>query len=208
VRDPQEFYELYGWFDNFFGNAQAQRYYTFKAAIGLFLQRCYARGGGNIVETGTLRYANDWVGGGCSTLAFAETLEAFDAGHLWTVDISEQSLAVARQETAKVAQRISYVQQDSLEFLANFDRPIDLLYLDSWDWFPNEPQLTQCQEHQLKELQAAYPKLEPSSVILLDDNQLPGGGKTRLTKVFLREQGWHCVLDYQQSLWVAGTVWF
>lgn len=48
------------------------------------------------------------------------------------------------------------------------------------------------------------PTGSPRAVVLLDDNHMPGGGKTRLSKMFLRSKGWLCVLDWQQSLWVKG----
>lgn len=186
-----------GWFDQNYLEKIGMRYPTFKAALGLFLQL----GGGNIVETGTLREKNQWTDG-CSTLIFAETLKEYDAGYLWTVDISPDNIAVAKEATHHVADRVTYVVDDSLNFLENFDREINLLYLDSFDWDNIEPLKSQSQQHQLLEIQAAFPKLKPSSIVLLDDNDLPGGGKAALTKPFLIEQGFTCILDYYQSLWI------
>jgi hypothetical protein len=36
---------------------------------------------------------------------------------------------------------------------------------------------------------------------MIDDNQLPGGGKSRLAKEHLAGLGWSCLLDFQQSVW-------
>jgi len=194
-----------GWFDGRFGAAPQARYPTFKSAIGLFLQHLGDRTDGVIVETGTQRLPNDW-GAGCSTTVFGEMLETFNAGRLWTVDLSPENLATSHQCTQHVAQRIEYVCSDSVAFLREFDRPIDLLYLDSLDWW-DDPQIQQqSQAHQLAEMQAVWDKLRRGCVILLDDNGLPGGGKARLTKEFLTNQGWSCVLDYHQSLWISETV--
>jgi predicted O-methyltransferase YrrM len=196
-----------GWFDQRFGTAPLVRYPTFKSSIGLFLQHLGDRTDGVIVETGTQRLPNDW-GAGCSTTVFGETLETFNAGRLWTVDLSPENLATSQHCTQHVAHRIEYVCSDSIAFLKQFDRPIDFLYLDSLDWW-DDPQLQrESQEHQLAEVQAIWAKLRPDCVILLDDNGLPGGGKAKLTKQFLAAQGWTCVLDYHQSLWISETVIF
>jgi hypothetical protein len=89
---------------------------------------------------------------------------------------------------------------DSVEFLKQFNEEIGLLYLDSLDYEENLQK--ESQEHQLNEIEAAYPKLTQNSIILLDDNDFPNGGKTKLTKEFLLKNNWQCALDHQQSLWV------
>lgn len=195
--DSLDFLFMNGWFDQYYIDKLGIRYPTFKAALGLFLQL----GGGNIVETGTQRGENLWTDG-CSTSIFAETLKEFNADHLWTVDISPDHIAVAEKVTHHVADRVTYVVNDSVEFLKNFEFELNLLYLDSFDWANTEPLMTQSQQHQLLEIQAAFPKLKPSSIVLLDDNALPGGGKAGLSKQFLAEQGFICILDYYQSLWI------
>lgn len=59
-----------------------------------------------------------------------------------------------------------------------------------------------CQEHCLKELHAAMPRVDANTIILIDDNALPGGGKPRLAKRQLLDWGWVCVMDFQQTLWI------
>lgn len=58
------------------------------------------------------------------------------------------------------------------------------------------------QEHCLKEITAAMPNLDPRAPVLIDDCALPGGGKGRLAKLYLREKGYTCILDNKQSLWL------
>lgn len=114
-----------------------------------------------------------------------------------------------------------------------FTGSIDLLYLDSFDYpwaellewaqtqtdadpaqylagLPEAQLLARHSElllapqtHCLRELQAAWPLLHAESVVLFDDNDFPGGGKPRMAKQWLREHGWQCVLDLQQSLWIS-----
>jgi hypothetical protein len=64
--------------------------------------------------------------------------------------------------------------------------------------------ITPCQEHCLQELKAAEDsgKVVDTTVVLIDDNQLPGGGKSRLAKSYLASRGWTCLFDLQQTLWV------
>ncbi len=59
-----------------------------------------------------------------------------------------------------------------------------------------------CQEHCLNEAKLGMELLHERSIILIDDNNLPGGGKPRLAKRWLFEQGWHCLYDFQQTVWV------
>lgn len=59
-----------------------------------------------------------------------------------------------------------------------------------------------CQEHCLNEFKAIEGALEQDSIVLIDDNDFPGGGKPGLLKPYLEEQGWTCLLDSQQTLWV------
>ncbi len=60
------------------------------------------------------------------------------------------------------------------------------------------------QEHCLKELNAAIASgvVGGHTIIMIDDNQLPGGGKSRLAKEHLARLGWTCLMDFQQSVWV------
>ncbi len=64
--------------------------------------------------------------------------------------------------------------------------------------------LAPCQNHCLNEFIAAEQsgKLNNQTVVLIDDNQLSGGGKSRLVKDYLVAKEWICLFDLQQSLWI------
>jgi hypothetical protein len=173
------------------------RYWTFKIALNLFLQRK----GHIIVETGTT-YVGD-IGAGGSTVIFGKFLQNYK-GKLYTVDLSERNIELCKALTSNLSGNIEYVVSDSLTFLENFQEKIDLLYLDSYDYplSPVEGNIIDCQTHQLNEFKKVEDKLHDKSVVLLDDNSLPEGGKTKLTKEYLEQKGWVCVMDYQQSLWI------
>lgn len=159
---------------------------------------------GIIVETGTTRMKDDW-GAGMSTLVFGDFCKTYNH-HLFTVDIDPDALYICQDITKEFSVFISYVENDSIEFLKNFNQTIDLLYLDSRDCpeydAPTSTNLIKSQIHQLLELEAAWDKLSNDPIILLDDNLFENGGKTRLSKVWLMEHGFTEVMSGKQSLWV------
>ena len=186
-----------GYFKKYGNHGQLclDRYFTFKAAISLFLQRKSR----NIVETGCQRQMIDW-GAGNSSLIFSETLVEFpEKGFLYTIDIDENKLDVCNHAT-KHTNKVKFCLGDSVEILKIIDVEIGLLYLDSMDY--EVYQQKESQLHQLKEIQTAYPKLNDESIVLLDDNFFENGGKPKLAKEFLKEMGWVCVLDHHQTLWI------
>lgn len=173
------------------------KYYTFKAALNLLLQRT---GGPGIVivETGTMRVKDD--PGGCSTLLFAAFAQRYQA-HLYTVDNSAEHMEVAKEETKQYADHVTYALQDSIQFFKNFKGAIHLLYLDSFDCDPKGDS-TISQMHQMQEFEEAKWFLNAGSILLLDDNNFPSGGKTRILKHYLATKPeWELILDAGQSLW-------
>ncbi len=60
-----------------------------------------------------------------------------------------------------------------------------------------------CQQHCLNELMAALPFCHDDTIILIDDNNFKGGGKSRLAKKWLLESGkYQLLLDNHQTLWI------
>jgi hypothetical protein len=193
-----EFLEINNnWFyEKYFTNLK-KRYFTFKVALNVFLQR----DGEIIVETGTQRAKDDW-GGGCSTTIFGDFCKYYSK-YLYTVDNNAGNLEVSRRETIAFKDFITYELSDSVEYLKRFDSKIDLLYLDSLDCKEDPADCNlEAQTHALNELKAAYDKLSPKAIVLIDDNLFVNGGKTRLGKLWLQKRGWTMLLDYKQSLWM------
>jgi len=171
------------------------RYFTFRIALNLLLQQT----GRNIVETGCVRLLNDY-GGGNSTYIFGQFIYLY-GGHLTTIDISPENMDICKLATQKFAKDIDYIVDDSLSALAKLDQPIDLLYLDSLD-VPETGDATEGQEHNLKEFKLAEHLLHEGSLLLIDDNNMDNGGKSRLTKDYVASQGWKLILNFDQSLWI------
>lgn len=178
--------------------------------------------GAIIVETGCARATDNWAGDGMSTLVFGEWARDHGGG-LWSVDIDPDHVAMAQEMTREMPVHVEL--GDSVAFLENGRYgAIDLLYLDSLD-YPHGAlldlhgehlgEMTEdeivalhgdlvlpSQEHCAAELVAALPRLHRDSVVLIDDAALPGGGKARLARQVLIEEGWRCAMDAYQTLWV------
>ncbi len=173
------------------------RYQTFKKALKLMNQR----GAKIIVETGTTRGINlkdIFAGDGGSTLIFARWA-ATQQANLYSVDICPTAFTNAAEFLAPYRKHTTCICMDSVAFLENFDQPIDLLYLDSYDFDSHNP--IPSQEHHLKEIQAAYPKLTDQTIIMIDDCGLAHGGKGKLVIEFLLNLNWKIVAnDYQVIL--------
>ncbi len=179
------------------------RYYTFLVALGLLHQRTKTP---VIVETGCQREEED-VGAGMSTTIFARYVHKY-GGRLITVDNNEEHLMRAIGYVADYSDHVEFQLSDSVGWLQQYHGECDLLYLDSLDYPVGEQaddrelQLA-AQEHCLNEFKAVESRLPTHTILLVDDNRFPGGGKPGLLKAYLRELGsWTCLLDLQQTLWV------
>ena len=194
--EPNWFYKKY-----FYGGGNS-RYWTFQMAMNLLSQQT---DNPVIIETGCQRQEDD-LGAGMSTSIFGEYCKRY-GGKCISVDLIEYHLNVCKRCTVEYAAHIDYVLSDSLEYLRNYNGPVDLLYLDSLDYpigdnAGDETMRMASQTHCLLEFKSIEPRLQPNTVLLVDDNMLPFGGKPKLLKTYLESKGWTCLFDYQQSLWI------
>jgi len=192
------------WFYTKYYGKDPLRFWTEQVALNLFVQR----GGKTIIETGTIREPDDW-GGGNSTMIFGDFAKRMGAT-LITVDNESKKIEFSREYTKEYASNIEYVLSDSVEFLKNYSGQIDLLYLDSLDFplYPEkedyEEEIRKSQLHNLNEVKAAEDKLTSKSIILIDDNDFPAGGKAGLTNLYLESAGWECLIASRQILFIQG----
>jgi hypothetical protein len=197
-----------GWFDRKLAKKLGRRHATFRRAFDLVLQRTGALR--TLVETGCVREKNDYSAG-YSTVVFGEFLMRH-GGRLYSVDVNPRNVEICRKLTRRYAALITVLVADSIAFLREWPRshpgtPIDLLYLDSFDYplAPEDGSPEPSQQHCLGELEAALPSLSERAVVLIDDADLPGGGKPALARRRLSQLGWRCVLDGYQTLWTRGS---
>ena len=162
-----------------------------------------------MVETGSARLGFKGAkSNGASTVVFATWAKANHA-ILHTVDISEDSINAAKSEVENQGAG-DYVQwhlQDSLKFLADFQEPVDFLYLDSYDYSKTDTSIQlKSQFHHLAEFKAIESRLHKNSFVLIDDCALPNGGKGKLAIEYMKERGWKILVDdYQVLLVRSGT---
>lgn len=175
-----------------------KRYDTFLKALTLMKKR----NAKVIVETGTSRNGKmNCLGDGCSTFIFGEWASENNA-RVYSVDINEQALLNAKKELGTLEEFVQLIQNDSIEFLRNFNQYIDFLYLDSYDFDSSDPNPSQ--QHHLKEIIAVYPWLTKNSIVMIDDCHLPYGGKGRLVINFLLQRGWKIVAKGYQVILIQG----
>jgi len=156
-----------------------------------------------LVETGTARLGLKGAkSNGASTLIFT-TWAKTNHALLHSVDISSESIAAARHEVENQGLN-SYViwhQQDSLAFLADFEEAVDFLYLDSYDYHKQDTEIQiASQQHHLAEFKAIEPRLHRGSLVMIDDCDLPNGGKGKLVIRYMLERGWTILIDDYQVL--------
>ena len=163
----------------------------------LVLHMMHERNAKVLVETGCMRLQGKiaYTGDGGSTIIFGHWAQLHNA-QLYTVDISDNNIHNAQELTKSYHENIHFFVSDSVQFLASFDKQIDFLYLDSFDFEENNP--LPSQEHHLKEIQAAYDKLSPHAIIMIDDCALPHGGKGKLAIQFLLSKGWRIIAKHYQ----------
>lgn len=139
-----------------------------------------------MVETGTIRKAEDWGGAGYSTYLFGR-LASLLGGQLISVDIEPARCVFSQLLVACFGNAVRVVNADSVQFLAEFDQPVDVLYLDSMDLG-----VPGFREHGLAEAKAGYGNVRPGGLITFDDTHFSQGtfhGKGALGVPWLLEQG-------------------
>ena len=153
-----------------YNNKKNIRFNLFKKTLEI----AASRGFKVIVETGTSRGKKmflffkkfNWKDG-MSTLMFSE-FAYFIKGELHSCDISEENIKNAKDFTKDYNDNVNFYIKDSIIFLKEFHKKIDLLYLDSFDGHDVEL----ASKHQFNEAKAVINKLKDSSLILLDDKYI------------------------------------
>ena len=176
-----------------------KRQKTFRRAIELLDERSATC----LIETGVARYGlRNSKSDGASTAVFGLWAKANNAS-LYSVDISPESIAGAREAVMELdlLNEVKLVTGDSVQFLENFSDPVDFLYLDSYDYDKHDESVqVASQEHHLKEFKAIEEQLGPDTVVLIDDCDLPGGGKGKTVIEYMTRKGWQVDTSAYQIL--------
>ena len=125
-----------------------------------------------------------------STMIFSDFVKEV-GGHMYSCDINNRNIINAKKFVKNNLDFVTFVNNDSLNFLNSLNKEIDFLYLDSLD-----AQNEGANEHQLKEIKTALPKLKKNSLILLDDK----GAKTELSARYLLEKNYKITNETNEQL--------
>ena len=167
------------------------------------LEREYGNSPITIVETGCIRGTSDVskMGDGWSTLNW-EFHAKKTGSSVYVVDINQDHINRSK-EIVPESEHVKYTLSDSVEYLKNFDKKIDLLFLDSFDYCGDEENVRACHNHSLNEVIAAWDKLNDHCFILIDDVfNSEWDGKGKLTIPYLLKNGFELeyFMDHQALL--------
>lgn len=161
-----------------------------------------------IIETGTSREGLKGAkSNGAATIVFGKWAKENNA-FVHSVDISMESVKNAQKEVNRqnLQSAVKIYHSDSLEFLENFEERVDMLYLDSYDYSSDVDIQKKSQQHHLEEFKKIERKLHENSIVLIDDCDLPNGGKGKLVIEYMGDRGWKILMDEYQVLLVRKNV--
>jgi len=153
-----------------------------------------------IVETGCIRNTSEEskFGDGWSTLNW-EYYAKNTNSRVFVVDIDNNHLEKSKQ-VVPPSEWVEYTKSDSIEYLEKFDKKIDLLFLDSYDYCGDEENIRKCHNHSLNEVKAAWDKLNDKCFVLIDDVFSSNwDGKGKLTIPYLLENGFTVAYFMEQQ---------
>ena len=135
---------------------------------------------GMIVETGCIR---TWprCPDGASTVLLASFAKEYER-EFHSIDLNSTHIDTARIALNEVGLDANLHTDNSIVALRKLTN-IGLLYLDSYDYEPNNPD--PCQRHSIAELGAAWGGLSWRCVVAMDDWNEKDGGKGGITIPFL-----------------------
>lgn len=166
-----------------------------------------ARGATTLLETGVARMGLEKSkGDGASTIVFGLWAKQNNA-HLYSVDIDPEATerAGVAVNDMDLADNVTLVTSDSVAYLDEFTDAVDFLYLDSYDYHKTDTAIqTASQDHHLKEIKAIEGCLHEDTVILIDDCDMPNGGKGKLVIERLTAKGWKVHMSEYQVILVKG----
>jgi hypothetical protein len=174
--------------------AGPQRNKTFMEAAGFVLSLAGTLP--LLIETGCYRGA---ACDGNSTLIMA-LLARETGGKFFSFDISPQHIHEAHDLLVQqgIASYATFIEGDSARTLRTVEANITLAYLDSYDFEPSTP--INAQAHQMIEAGLVLPKMAKVSAFLLDDCDLPHGGKAGLSLSAIQACGYKVVAEGYQKL--------
>ena len=156
-----------------------------------------------ILEIGMTRIKDNWLHDGYSTIFFSWIVNQYN-GELYSIDINPNAIETCRQileEHELFSDNVHLINQDALNYLDTFDKKINVLYLDGWDYTVTDPRARTVEDphinhisetSHLVSLQKVEHLLVPGSMIIVDDvlNNSTFYGKGKLVIPYMIENGY------------------
>lgn len=153
-----------------------------------------------IIETGTCRTENDWLGFGQSTLIFDWMLSKKE-GQFISVDNDMEAIRFARTK----CKNVNFVHADSIGFLRNTDTDnLSLLYLDTSElgsWELNSENKVSMILNSMTELGSIWKKLPPGCLIAVNDCYNNNGKHTLIKMFFEKIVGIYPAISSHLTIW-------
>lgn len=177
--DGESFLRIY---DQVFAPLLRHRAGTFRLMFQTLLSR---PGPYTIIETGTTRESGDFGSNGQSSVLFDLFINIF-GGKLVTIDIDPSNIRYCRTRTSD---KTTLITSDSVKALRGLSdvSEADLIYLDSYDFDPDNPHPSSL--HHMQELAAIWGKMKKDTLLVIDDCFGPEHGKHAYVSRFLATLG-------------------
>lgn len=149
-----------------------------------------------IVETGCIRNVTEEskFGDGWSTLNWEYYCKKSNS-IVYVVDINEGHLSQSKK-IVPPSEHVKYFLDDSVHYLQEFDKKIDLLFLDAWDVHNGSPYAEKHYEAYL----IAKEKLSDKHIISIDDTDIANGGKGKILIPYLLNNGYNIIVKGRQTI--------
>ena len=115
---------------------------------------------------------------------------------IYTVDIDNNCKNII--DTDERLDGVKSYTDDAIEFAKNFDKKIDLLFLDAWDIIDGSPYA----EKHLEIYNILKYNLSKNCLLLIDDTDINFGGKGKLLIPVLLQDGFKCIFNKRQTLFI------
>jgi len=150
----------------------------------------------SIIETGTARKSDDWIGDGNSTAVW-DFIARETSGRLTSIDIDKDAIDSVKERFPET----NAIESDSVTALRNLYsiKDADLVYLDSMDYSEGQEQASSL--HHAAELCSIYSDLKSGCLIAIDDCFSPVHGKHAIASAVLSIVGAEKVLESYISVW-------
>ena len=181
-----------------------KRQKTFQRTLDLLLEKKATC----LIETGVARYGlKNSKSDGASTAVFGLWAKENNAV-LHGVDVNAESISGAYNviKELDLTESVNLINEDSIKFLCNFEGDVDFLYLDSYDYHKyNKTIQEKSQVHHLNEFKAIENKITSRAIVLIDDCDLPNGGKGKKVVEYMVSKGWSIDMQEYQILLVRNN---